>query len=93
MNVLPHAGYVNFCKDFKLPVKGLQVTEVFKKSSINNNPHEYDQFNNSLTKLGVTINNAKAAEKKKKIFEIQKELKNRNQPKETPKRNKELDAD
>lgn len=69
-NVLAHNGYVNFCKDFKLPVSGQHITEVFKKSAVSGHPHEYEQFNNSITNLGLRINKAKVEERKKKIQEI-----------------------
>lgn len=95
-NVLPHSGYVNFCKDFKLPLRGEHITEVFKKSSISNHPHEYEQFNNSITKLGMTMNKAKIAEKKKKMDEIRREQKKRAEPKDSyhkKKKKENLDID
>ena len=66
-NVLPHSGFVNFCKDFKLPVRGENVTEVFKKTSGGSHPIEFDLFNKSITKLGVMMNKTKASEKKRSM--------------------------
>jgi len=92
-NVLAHKGYVNFCKDFKLPISGPNITEVFKKSTVNNQPHEYEHFSNSITNLGMRINKAKAEEKKKKIQEIRYELKKRTESKEAPKKKEKADMD
>ena len=41
---------------------------------------EFEQFSNSITKIGTTINKARAAEKKKAILAIRSEQKRRAQP-------------
>ena len=89
--VLHHNGYANFCKDFKLPISGQHITEVFKKAALSNQTHEYEQFNNSITRLGMTINREKAAEKKKQLAAIRQEQKRRAEPKEKKKEKADID--
>ena len=60
-----------------MPISGQHITEVFKKAALSNQTHEYEQFNNSITRLGMTINRAKAAEKKKQLAAIRQEQKRR----------------
>ena len=42
-------GYHAFCKDFKLPVSSAKVTEIWKKASVNHQPHTFDQFFESMS--------------------------------------------
>lgn len=67
--------YISFCKDFNIPVSKAKITEVFKKSSDFHKPHKFENFSNSLTKLGVEYNSFKIDETKKKILEIEEEIK------------------
>ena len=57
--VLGLQGYTKFCKDFKIPATNNELTTVWKKSSTNHQPHEFDQYQKSITLLGVTINKSK----------------------------------
>jgi hypothetical protein len=57
--VLGLQGYTKFCKDFKIPVTNNELTTVWKKSSTNHQPHEFDQYSKSITKLGVTVKRSK----------------------------------
>ena len=70
-------GFINFCNDFKIPLSGIYVTEAYKKSALANQTLEYEQFNSSITKIGTTINKARAAEKKKAILAVKAEQKRR----------------
>ena len=83
-------GFINFCNDFKVPLSGIYVTEAYKKSALANATLEYEQFNSSITKIGTTINKARAAEKKKAILAVKAEQKRRVQPAPKSKRT-ELD--
>ena len=56
------------------------MTEAYKKSALANQTLEYEQFNSSITKIGTTINKARAAEKKKAILAVKAEQKRRVQP-------------
>ena len=53
------------------------MTEAYKKSALANQTLEYEQFNSSITKIGTTINKARAAEKKKAILAVKAEQKRR----------------
>ena len=44
LTVLGLQGYTRFTKDFKVPLPTHEVTTVWKKSSINHQPHEFEQF-------------------------------------------------
>lgn len=44
-------GYIAFTKDMEIPIDKARVIEVFKKASTNHQPHNFDQFKNSLGKL------------------------------------------
>ena len=54
--VLGLQGYTKFCKDFKVPLVTNDITLVWKKSSNNHMPHEFEQFQKSITMLGTTLN-------------------------------------
>ena len=40
--VLALPGYTKFCKDFKVPLTTGEITTVWKKSSVNHQPHEFE---------------------------------------------------
>jgi hypothetical protein len=46
-------GYIAFTKDMEIPINKQRVIEVWKKSSVSNQPHKFEDFVSSLTKLGT----------------------------------------
>ena len=66
LTVLSLNGYNKFCKDFKVPLPNNEMITVWKKSSINHQPHEFEQFQNSIALLGVTLNKFKEAKGRKR---------------------------
>ena len=46
-------GYIAFVKDMAIPIDKARVIEVWKKSCINHQPHNYDDFVNSLRRLSI----------------------------------------
>ena len=55
------------------------LTTVWKKSSINHQPHEFEQFSKSVTLLGLSVNRSKVEEYKSRQKLLRKELKQRRQ--------------
>lgn len=51
--VLGLRGYIAFIKDMQIPVDKTRIAEVWKKSSKNHQPHQYEEFRASLEKLAV----------------------------------------
>ena len=45
--------YIAFIKDMQIPVDKTRIAEVWKKSSKNHQPHQYEEFRTSLEKLAV----------------------------------------
>ena len=48
MNEVNIGEFNVFCKDFKIPVSKLKVSEVFKKCSVNHKPHKFEQFKQAI---------------------------------------------
>lgn len=59
-----------FCKDFKVPLSKTRLQRVFKKSSINHRPHEFDEFQKSIDLLALEAFQFKIDQMKKRIDEI-----------------------
>jgi len=75
--VLALPGYSRFCKDFKVALSTVDVTTVWKKSSLNHSPLEFDQFAKSVTLLGVTINKNKVEKETERRRVLIQELRRR----------------
>ncbi|CDW91270.1 UNKNOWN [Stylonychia lemnae] len=75
MNEVDLGEYTKFCKDFEIPLSKAKITEIFKKCSINHKPHKFEQFYNSMGKIGQEINKDKLEELNIKIKEIGKQIK------------------
>lgn len=52
-------GYIAFTKDMQIPIDKARAVEVWKKSCVNHQPHEYEDFKASLTKLAMGSNKFK----------------------------------
>jgi len=63
-------GYHAFCKDFKLPVSSAKVTELWKKASVNHQPHTFDQFFESMRQLGKSLQTAQITALRKRSGDI-----------------------
>lgn len=74
MNEVSLGEYLSFCKDFKVPLSKQKVTEIFKKSSDSHKPLKFENFTNSLTKIGVEFTKYKIEETNKKLSEIEREI-------------------
>jgi len=62
MNEINIGEFMMFCKDFRIPLSKAKITEIFKKCSISHRPHKFDQFMESLSRLGTEINKSKIEE-------------------------------
>lgn len=59
MNEVNLGEFMIFCKDFNIPLSKAKLTEIYKKSSLNHKPHKFEQFYQSMTRIGVEINKSK----------------------------------
>ena len=75
--VLGLQGYTRFAKDFKVPLGSSELTTVWKKSSSGHQPHEFDQFQKSITLLGVTVNKVKVEKLRSRQKQLKRERKRR----------------
>jgi len=44
MNEIDLGEFTKFCSDFNVPLTKPKITEIFKKTSINNKSHKFEQF-------------------------------------------------
>jgi len=72
LNLLTQKGYLAFVKDFGLQLDTGKIVEVWKKSSVNHQPHDFETFEASLVKLGQAMNAQKTEQSKKKVLQIKK---------------------
>jgi hypothetical protein len=70
-------GFASFTSEFKVPLDNRSITEAFKRSQINNQPLQYEQFDKSITKLGIKHNQVHLESLKKKLLDIRKEITSR----------------
>jgi hypothetical protein len=70
MNEVDLGEFMIFCKDFNVPLTKSKLTEVFKKCSNNHKPHKFEQFFNSMTRIGTEINKVRFDETSAKLKEI-----------------------
>ena len=61
-----------FCKDFLVPLPKSKIQIAFKKCSINHRPHEFEQFVKAVETLGVEANKYKVEQMEKRLQEIRK---------------------
>ena len=73
-------GYTRFCRDFKVPLTTNDITLVWKKASLNHQPLEFDQFQKSITLLGMQLNKCKVDKHLDRRKLLKKEQKRRTQP-------------
>ena len=74
MNEVDLGEYMIFCKDFQIPLSKAKLTEIFKKASLNHKPHKFEQFFNSLTRIGNEMNKVKIDDINVRTSEINKAL-------------------
>lgn len=67
-------GFACFCNEFKVPLDIRSITEVYKRSQENSMPLVFEQFNTSITKLGIKHNLVMLEHAKKRQLDIRKEL-------------------
>lgn len=65
LSLMNMQGYARFCIEFKVPLDNRSVSEVFKKSQLNNNPLVFDQFEKSIGRLGVKLNGVQLEQAKR----------------------------
>lgn len=67
--------FMIICKDFQVPLSKAKLTEIFKKSSLNNKSHKFEQFLGSIGKMGAEMNREKVESAAEKVKEIKTAIK------------------
>jgi hypothetical protein len=75
MNEVDLGEYMSFCKDFQVPLPKSKLTEIFKKSSVAHKPHKFEQFYDSMTRIGREMNRIKLDEVNQRLKEVNRILK------------------
>lgn len=74
LSFLSMQGFACFCQEFKVPLDSRAISEVYKRSQVNNQPLQYEQFDKSISKLGIKHNQIEVDTLKKKLLDCRKEL-------------------
>ncbi len=75
MSQIDLGEFMKFCKDFDIPLPKAKIQEVFKKSCVmGHKPLKLEQFDASLTRLGIEINRLRVMELEQKLKMIDKQI-------------------
>ena len=61
------AEFSKFCVEFEIPISKSKMAELFKKNTSNRKDMSFNEFKNSLEKIGQAMNNSKKENLEKKI--------------------------
>ena len=61
------AEFSKFCVEFEIPISKLKMAELFKKNTSNRRDMSFNEFKNSLEKIGQAMNESKKENLEKKI--------------------------
>jgi hypothetical protein len=63
-------GFLSFIKDMQIPIDHTRLTEIWKKSSSNNQNFTFDDFKRSLDKVAIQSAKYDIEQLKKRVFQL-----------------------